>query len=296
MVENEWTQFGWYGICFSKPAEWELGKIEGDGQKGSLRIDDHMFNRIEMRWQKHPSNLPVDKILSKHIRTLEKKSKKQGIQFRILANRDYQNSSIKGKYFIWESDFTGVNVIAHSRKPSLLLLVCVLGRKGEHIEKKADRIFDSLQKHTNNVGKMFWSVFGFSFSTPAEFKLYSHKFLTGRLEFNFSQRDNTFLFERFSVANILLKEKSLSQYAIESCRNQFKNVDIEAGYPREGKTEEGIYTVGREFGRFKFLKKRFFKSLFWHCPKSNHIFGVIELIKKNETSSLDKLALEVKCH
>ncbi len=288
-----WNKFGWHGISFTKPMEWELGEVEGNARRGYLRLDNHILTRMELRWQRHTSKAPLEKIQNKHLANLRKKAGKNKVNFRITNERDYRNNAINGKYFVWESNFKGVNLIAQCRKSSTFFSVCVLGKKEENIEQKAGMIFASLRDHTDD-DKIFWSVFDFSFTTPAELKLSGHRFLSGHLKLDFSRAEDNFIFQRLSVANILLKEKSLTQLAGEFYRKQFKNVDLEVSYPREGDSDERIYTIGREHGRVRFLKKRFFKSLFWECRETNHIYGVTELIKRKEASCLDKLASGVK--
>jgi hypothetical protein len=289
------NKFGWHGISFTKPMEWELGEVEGNAKRGYLRLDNHVLTRMELRWQKHTSKVPLEKIQNKHLANLRKKARKNKVNFRVTNERDYRNNAISGKYFIWETDpnLKGVNLIAQSRKSSTFFSACVLGKNEENIEQKADMIFASMRDHTGD-DKIFWSVFDFGFTTPAELKLNSHRFLSGHLKLDFSRAEDSFIFQRLSIANILLKGKSLTQLAGEFYRKQFKNVDLEVSYPREGYSEEGIYTIGREHGRVRFLKKRFFKSLFWECRETNHIYGVTELTKRKEASCLDKLASGVK--
>jgi hypothetical protein len=294
MKNNDWNKFGWQGISFTKPTEWELGVVEGDGRRGYLRLDNHVQSRMELRWQKHAGKASLEKITNKHLRRLERKAKKQKVDFKVTNERDYRNNAVRGKYFVWEAkaetpNFKGVNLIAQCRKSSTFFSACVFGKSEENIEKTADMIFASLRDHTGD-GKIFWSVFDFGFTAPAELKLNSHSFLSGHLKLEFSRAEDSFIFQRLSIANILLKEKSLTQWAGEFYRMQFKNVDIEVSYPREGNSEDGIYTVGREHGKVRFIKKRFFKSLFWECEETNHIYGVTELIKRKEVSCLDNLA------
>ena len=291
MSQNGWNQFGWEGISFLKPEEWELGKVEGAEAKGYLRLDDHLFSRVEIRWQ---IGRWEEKILTKHLGELERKAKRQKIDFNILAKRDYSRKEAEGRYFIWEGDVRAVNLMTWCKKCRRLVLVRVLGERGEEIEEKAERLFNSLRDHPHN--KNLWAVFGFCFTTPLELRLNRHSFLSGHLRFDFERGGDSFIFERLSVASIILKGKSLSQWAREFCQAQFKEVDIGVSYPREGSPEEGVYITGREHGKVKFFKKRFFKSLFWHCPRTNHLFGAAELVKKIEETSLDSLVPGVTCH
>ena len=295
MSENEWNQFGWEGISFTKPKGWDLGTVEGNEKRGYVRLDDHALSRMELRWQKESSTLSLEKVLTKYIRDLARKARRQKIDFSIINKKDYQTRTVKGKYFTWEADFRGINLVAQCRKTSRLLLACVFGKREENMDRKAEKIFSTLRDHTAD-GKLPWSVFDFGFTTPCELKLNNHKLLSGHLMFDFSRAEDSFIFERLSIANILLKDKSLTHWVMDFCRSQFKNVDMEAGYPREEGSEEGIYTVGREHGKFRFLKRRFFRSLFWHCQKTNHIFAVAELIRKREECCLDRLVSGVKCH
>ena len=291
MSENGWNRLGWQGISFLKPKEWELGRVEGDEERGYLRLDDHLFNRMELRWQKQV-RLSLEKVLARYVRGLRKTARKRRVDFRIMNERNYQTKTIKGKYFMYSNT---VNLVAHCEKSSRLLMACVFGKRGEHIEKKAEKIFRSLRNRTGD-DETLWAVFDFGFTTPCELKLSKHSFLSGHLRLDFLRGEDSFIFEQLSIANILLKGKSLSQWAREFCRSQFRNVDIEVGYPREGSSEEGIYTVGREHGKVRFIKKRFFRSFFWHCQRTNHIFGVAELVRKKDEACLDKLVSGVKCH
>ena len=292
MTENGWNRFGWQGISFLKPKEWELGRVEGDEERGYLRLDDHIFNRMELRWQKQTLSLSPEKVLAKCIRDLERKAKRQKIDFKVMHKSDYQTKTIKGKYFMYSN---AVNLVAQCKNSSRLLIACVFGKRGEHIEKKAEKIFRSLRNHTGD-DETLWAVFDFGFTTPCELKLSKHSFLSGHLRLDFLRAEDSFIFEQLSIADILLKGKSISQWAREFCRSQFRNVDIEVGYPREGSSEEGIYTVGREHGKVRFIKKRFFRSFFWHCQRTNHIFGVAELVTRKDKACLDKLVSGVKCH
>lgn len=295
MKDNEWNQFAWQEISFVKPQEWDLGAVEGTEDKGYLRLDDHILSRLELRWQKQVRGVAMEKVLARHLRDLKRKAGKRKIDFKILNKKDYRTEGVQGIYFIWEGDFRAVNVLRQCKKCWRLILVTVLGKKGGNIEKEAMKIFNSLRDHTNG-NKVPWSVFDFHFTTPPELKLNGHTFLSGHLKFDFLHGEDSFIFEQLSVANIVLKGKSLSQWVSEFLKSQFKSVDIEVIYPREGNSEEGIYIKGREYGKVRLFKKRFLKSFFWHCQKTNHIFGVAELIKKQEESRLDSLVSGVKCH
>lgn len=292
-----WNQFGWHGINFLKPEEWGIGKIEGNENKGYARLDDDLLSRVEIRWQRQGREVLMDKVLTRHFRDLERKAGRRKIDFRVLENRNYGTKTFNGKYFIWEGDFKAINIMVQCKKCWRVLLVRVLGKRGEDIEEKAKMLFDSLRDHMKG-DKMFWSVFGFGFSTPPELRLNQHKFLSGHLKFDFLRDRDSFIFERLSTANIILKEKTLSQWVRDFCESHYRSVDIGTSFPREesGSLEEGIYTIGRERGKIKLFKKRFFKSLFWHCEKMNHIFGIIELVKNRDTSYLDNLISGVKCH
>ena len=290
-----WNQFGWQGISFLKPEDWEIGKIEGNENKGYVRLDDQYLSRVEIRWQRQAREVSLEKTMDRHLRDLERKAKRRKIDFKVLDKKNYGTKTFQGRYFIWEGDFKAINIMVQCKKCLRIVLVRVLGKRGEDIKERAEKIFNSLRDHMMG-SKMFWSVFGFSFTTPPELRLNQHSFLSGHLKFDFSRDRDSFLFERLSTANIILKEKTLSQWARDFCQSKFKSVDIGVSYPREESLEEGVYTIGREHGKIRLLKKRFFKSLFWHCQISNHIFGVIELVKKSQDLYLDNLACGVKCH
>ena len=107
-------------------------------------------------------------------------------------------------------------------------------KKDRPIKEKADRIFNSLRDHTHK-NKNLWSVFGFGFTVPSELILDNHALFSGHLRFDFSREKDSFIFQQFSVANIILKEKTLSQWANEFCSSHFKSVNIKTCYLQEKK-------------------------------------------------------------
>jgi len=290
-----WNQFGWQGISFLKPDSWEIGKVEGGENKGHVRLDDQFFSRLELWWQRQGREVSLEKSLTRHLRDLRRKAGRAKIDFRVLENRDYASKTFKGKYFIWEGDFRAINIMVQCNKCWRVVLIRILGKRGEDIKEKAKMLFNSLRDHING-NKMSWSVFDFQFTTPPELRLNQHSFLSGHLKLNFLRDRDNFIFERLSTANIILKEKNISQWARDFCESQYRSVDIGVNFSREGVPEEGVYTIGRERGKIKFFKKRFFKSLFWHCHATNHIFGIIELVRNRDASYLDNLASGVRCH
>ena len=291
MTDDGWNYFGWGGISFLKPADWQLSHIEGKDKKGYAVLDDGISCRIQLRWKKTGGDVDVDKIASRQTKILEKKSEVEAGGARIT---DCNKGNLKGKKLRFNSAGSETfYYILQCKECRQVILLGVFGSEGEKIADTCAGILKSLQDHGSN-DKMMWAVFGYKLMVPSRFVLREHHLRSGDLTFAFSDGKRSVFFHKLGLANMLLKNRSIKEWVDEFMEKRYENAEIEAVCDMEGVHSRAVSLNGVEV-RWKFLRKKPLDGSFWLCEESNSILGVVE-IGGGEEGRLLALSEGVVCH
>lgn len=264
--------FGWEGISFLKPADWDLSHVEGKADKGSAVLDDGVKCRVQLRWQKSGKEADIGKAAARQEKALLKKDRNAELKV-----ADYRVKTFSGKVFRLE-DAAGETFyyMLQCRDCLQVVLLGVFGDRGGGTEEVCGKILRSLRDHAKD-GKILWSVYGFAFNAPVELGLKEHKLRSGDLSFEFGGERGSVFFHRLSLAGILLKNRSLNGWLVEFVERKYENVRLSSVFEDSSLRPGGVSARGREMSRFNLLKKRFFNGYFWVEKEKNSIVGVVEL-------------------
>ena len=102
----------------SVPDDWNLGRIDGDFEKGYARLDDAEIVRAEIEWRRLKGRgeaLRLTELVDRYLANLQKKAQKVDAPFevqrraRFLKNKKFLEGR-EYEVFIWEADFRAYNL------------------------------------------------------------------------------------------------------------------------------------------------------------------------------------------
>lgn len=295
----EWTQFGWQGLIFDVPVDWNLAVVHGEHDSGYLRLDDDMMVRLELKWEGRRNRLSVDKIASNYVNMLEKKAKKEklpfqvkrGLKFAELEGHDYECLS-------WKSDVSALSVIARCRECSRVILARVLYNKGDGGRAAAKRLFATLRDHPEGDA-IPWQFFDFRFASPVGFTLERSSLKTGCIEMYFYDRKDEFEVCRLALAEVLLEQQRMRDWFQEFYRKRLKGFDvsIEKSSYRDHRALSCTGRTSIKKNLFAGLhRRRYMHCRVWHCVETDKLYVFRLTSHEQEDERFERFCDEVACH
>ena len=295
---QETVDFVWQGLRLEVPEDWNLGRVDGDFEKGYARLDDAEIVRLEIEWRRLKGRgeaLRLTELVDRYLANLKKKADKAGASFEVhrqarflknkkfLADREYE-------VFTWEADFRAYNLAIVLQKGRVVLLR-VLARRDESLEDQAEAVFRSLVDQ-EGAASYLWSVYGLSFSTPAHLKLDGHSLKSGHIQLDFAADKQVLKVHRLSMARILLKEVSLEDWYPVFFKKHLRDMVVDIS-PADVHSCGGIVVEGRPRSRWRqllrplpFLNPRprqYLRAKIWHDTDTDKIAIVEHLYRKKGT-------------
>jgi len=267
--------FGWQGVRFTVPEDWSLVRAQGDYGDGYLRLADEVRPRVDLRWEKPPKEVNPSEAINRYTTKLVKKAKKEKIVYSL--QRDLNLASLKGKKtecYRWSADVQSVGLMSYCEECGRLVHVHVLGTPQESLRKVARRIFASLKDHPED-GKSLWRFYDVEFETPEDMLLQRQELKTGCIRMLFSARGRELEFVKFSLARMLLADKTLREwfedhYARTLGKYRHRIVERQiAGHA--GLVVEGTLSLLRSPAGL-FRRRRMIQVACWHCADTNRLF------------------------
>ena len=135
---NARVDFAWQGLRLSVPDDWNLGRVDGDFEKGYARLDDAEIVRAEIEWRRLKGRgeaLRLTELVDRYLANLQKKAQKVDAPFevqrraRFLKNKKFLEGR-EYEVFIWEADFRAYN-LALALKSGRVVLLRVLAKLDE---------------------------------------------------------------------------------------------------------------------------------------------------------------------
>ena len=295
----EWTHFGWQGIQFDLPSDWNLAVVNGDYNSGYLRLDDDNMVRIELKWEGRRNRLPIGKVVTNYLASMEKRAKKQklpfeckrDLKFAVLPDHDYECMS-------WVSDFSALSVASRCNDCGRVVLARVLYRKGDGGKAAARRVFSSLRDHPEGDA-VVWQFFDFRCATPKGLELERSSLKTGSIEMYFCDRKDEMEVCRVALAQIALKRLSLRDWFHEHYRKRLKGMLFEVEKaPYRG--HPGLLCLGRTSIRKSMFaglqRRRYLHCRVWHCPEADKLYTLRLVSSSEEDERFEALCDQVPCH
>ncbi len=313
---TDWVDFGWQGVRLHVPAEWSLGKVDGNHKNGYVRLDDTSVVRLEVEWRESPParrrRLPIEDLVTKYLSNLEKKAEKTGLEFSVQRQARFLKDKrwLEGEEyetFTWEADYRAYNLARVCKQCGRIVLLRVLGKPEEgDMEGVAEEIFRSMQDHPVD-GSVFWRVYGLEFIVPEEFSLSEHKLRSGNIELTFEKTDHVCRVQRLSLANQLLKGTDLTSWHRNFFKKQLRDLNHDTN-ETSVQDHAGLAVEGRPRSRWRqFLRplpflnprpRQYLDGRVWHCETTNKICVVDHLYKKKDERDdlCDVLTRGYVCH
>ena len=295
------VDFVWQGLRLEVPEDWNLGRVDGDFEKGYARLDDAEIVRLEIEWRRLKGRgeaLRLTELVDRYLANLQKKADKAGASFavqrqaRFLKNKKFL-SDREYEVFTWEADFRAYNlaiVLAGGR----VVLLRVLARRDESLAEQAEAVFSSLVD-LEGEDDYLWSIYGLRFAVPAQLKLESHSLKSGHIQLDFAGDNKQVLrVHRLSMARILLKGAELADWYPGFFKKDLRDmiVDITTA---DVHGRGGLAIEGRPRSRWRqllrplpFLNPRprqYLRARVWHDTDTDKIAIVEHLYRKKGTEA-----------
>ena len=297
---RQWTQIGWQGIRFPILAEWHLARVQGDRNKGYLRVDDDLRVRLELRWEK-PAKRPGDfsEIAAGMLAQVEKFGRKKKTAYTL--KRETWGASPPDKEFeCFETRGEGVSYgcLMRCRTCGRTILGQVLGKPREDLKTIARRVFETLSDHPGEDDLDHWEVYDLRFSLPPRYRLQRTGMRTGALEMQFTDRKTEVDVRRFSLAGILLKEHTLKSFFIDQCYKELRQYDYQSAEVAVKGHDHGVALTGPKTLRARVLSnigaKRYVHGYAWVCNDKIYMFRMTAA--NAEEPLFFQLAEHIRCH
>lgn len=296
-----WTDFAWQGLRLTVPEDWNLGRVDGDFEKGYARLDDAEIVRAEIEWRRLKGRgeaLRLSELVDRYLANLEKKADKAGASFavqrraRFLKNKKFLEGR-EYEVFTWEADFRAYN-LAIVTEAGRVVLLRVLAKLDESLVERAEAVFRSLVDE-EPAERHLWSIYGLRFYTPANLKLESHSLKSGHIQLDFALDKRVVRVHRLSMARILLKGTQLQDWYQVFFKKQLRDMIVEIeSEPLRGHV--GLAVKGRPRSRWRqllrplpFLNPRprqYLQARIWHDADLDKI-AIVECIYRKKGAESD---------
>lgn len=312
----------WQGVRLAVPADWELGRVDGDGSSGYARLDDANMVRAEVEWRAAPARgarRPVADLVDRYIEQLEKKAGKSDLEFSVQRQAKFLKDKrwLEGseyETFIWEADYRAYNLARACPECHRIILLRVLTKVGDNAEALVNRIMPTLEDHPHedHGGRTLWSLYGMRFLSPAGYDLTEHELKSGhiRLTFEKDRGRQIVRVHRLSMAQMLLKERTLQEWFPSFFHKDLKDFRSTVSADPAGlRGHEGIRVEGSPRSRWRQIlrplplvnprPRRWLSGAAWHCPQQNRICVVEHLVRKQaeqDDDVLEDLISGYVCH
>ncbi len=261
-----------------------------------------MVPRCEVRWRhlKRPADL--EQVVGSYLSKLAQGAKKgkhefsseQNIRLPKLGKR-FEGRDFRT--FSWGGGSSGYGVAWYCHHCGRCVILQIYGPEDE----AGLDLLRSARDHGQQDGQA-WSVYDFSFSVPADYRLKRHELKAGCLELEFAHEQELLLFTRFSLAARTIAVGGLAAFA-GGCLKQ-KLADYAGELERGGDSEhdylrrQAAFRKRRRGVRLLFPVDRKWSAaeLLWHCRPQDKIILVAWQGRTAKAPDLDELARKVRCH
>lgn len=302
MAAEEYGTFGWHGISFEVPADWELGKESGTRKEGYIRLDDEYLPRVEMTWRKPNKRYNLNTIFNNYIRKLRKRVGDKNLEIHELKNFCDPLTNKEYVVFKWNNKTCPVyEIVSFCRDCYRLVFMRYITEEETNAIERAKRLFSSFEDHSLD-GKERWRFLDLDFTIPGNFSLEDAVLNAGFIRVDFADREEGISVMMISLGKELLEKRpfeDLVSFYLQTDIRKYKKLDFKE---RTINDHKGVFALPIYQKHSKFLKplfpvKGFIEVYAWFCKEKNKIF-----IFKG--SSLNKKSLEetaneyrsIKCH
>lgn len=277
-------RFAWDGFSFSIPEDWNLSYYDFGRHVSRVRMEDDMAIRLEMDWSRLGKRVDVLRVRERYAR----KSK-------TLNERAEEARSIEGLPQGWTAflyimpDKRRLLISFQLSRDSLFFSFFRIHFDAEENQKPV-RVMKSLASsfEIHEDGSIPWEFYDVSLRMSRDFYLVNTSLQAGRKLMIFQWRLRRLYFWQFSLADMLLKQKSLAAWCAEFLNN-FKEIRGVLFFPEDDRTI-GIRRNRRYlFGHYDEIGRQCFRydSRCVHCPDKNAV--ILTVYNYRSLSDLKKV-------
>lgn len=300
-----------HGISFQVPSDWNLAALSSQPDSGYLRLDDDQMPRLEVKWLR-PSSSALPDLLNvkrRYVASLQRAARKSHSQ--LILEDESQSLGKKGRRarnflsFRWQASQQGRVVISSCNACGRQVLAQLYAPLGANLTGTADAVFATFRDHSPDHWHT-WSIYDLLFKVPADFQLLSQNLLLGRLEFAFQRAAERLVFSQWAVAGTHLAHRSLLEWFQAHLLSRTKGFRLETS-ETSFRDHPALSIHGQRAGSTvllgilsaAFTKKQSASHLhwrLWHCPQVNRLFSLQAVLLPPNSSLVDQLVQEVRCH
>ena len=193
--------FGWHGISLQHPEDWAPVALSGDRKSGYARLASPRTLSLQLRWAPAGSE-SLRRALDRYLDRLSRDSRKAKGKF---SREVVDDSGLLRYKYRGELDGDGVLFPTNDGRVAFLEAV------GDSPTARR-RHLDHAHATFHASGER-WSVLGLDFTLPAPLRVEAKEFLAGRTTLKLLGRGVHVTGERWGLAESLLAQQSLSEWA-----------------------------------------------------------------------------------
>ena len=305
---DNWVRAGWQGLSFMLPEDWNIGAIGGEKQQGYLRFDDPEMPRLEIKWAEAGSGaIDLSGLVDKYLKDLTKGKKKNTTQ----VTRDCKlvgKRKLKGKKglecFAWAAETHGFGAAWYCPDCHRTLIMQVMGRLDEPVQKIAEEIIPSIEDHPGDW--TLWATYGFEAETPSNWALVGQKLMAGLIELDLTRGGEKLHLARWGMANVALRHRSLEEWGQAELAKRLKKYTPEFSQVEfrgheclliEGRTylpQEKLQSFVEHIRGKEFADR--VRAYLWQCPESNKIYYIEGILDREHLDEVDAVRERMPCH
>ena len=306
---SDWSLFGWHGLTLEVPLEWNPGKITGDFKAGSVRLDDPTLARLEIEWKDARGDERVAPIVDRFVDGLTQSAGKEKKRIDINRNPDAGWIDLPDArspvFFAWQAEYRVHALAFYSLRSDRLLFVRIRTKPEEDARDNISRILNSI-RDTSPDGHRTWALYDLVCSSPPLFSLETYDLKSGHLRLCFQHGQNILQVDRLSLAQVLLKRRTLLDWYQEFFRKSLRQVNLDARESSVG-SHPGLLLRGKPKSRWRGLlmplpfwnvrPRLNMEARVWICNQVNKIYAVHTYYKKQkDAADIENARRSVICH
>ncbi len=306
---SDWSLFGWHGLTVEVPLEWNPGKISGDFKAGSVRLDDPTLARLEIEWKDARGDQRVASLVDRFVDGLSQSARKEKKKLDVERTPDAGwlelPDAVTPVVFAWQAEYRIHALAFYSMLSDRLFLIKIRTKLEEDAVDNIRRIFNSVRDTAPDCDRT-WALYDLVCSSPPQFSLETYDLKSGHLRLCFQKGQSILQFDRLSLAEMLLKNRTLLDWYQEFFRKNLRHVNLDASETNFG-DHFGLSLRGKPKSRWRGLlmplpfwnvrPRLNMEARVWTCRQVNKIYAVHTYYKKRkDVPDIENARRAVICH
>lgn len=281
---------GWQGVEFQLPEDWNFVEESGGRRNGSMGFVS-TYATFELKWEeiKKKGDLSVESVADNLVKKLDKSIK----NLKALKKGSTKVFGHNAVYLHLETDLKGYGITWYCEDLEKMFIGLFIFKPAEL--EKAKLIFNhllgSIKCHSVD-GWERWSVLGFSFKTPSNFKVArvplekallgrNSLFLHAEEQHPFSVERTEVYFDYWSAANVIFEEvysdpkRWFKEHFEEQFRKRYRGKMRKGRFQKstiKGHTAKVLKSTVKRGSLEQTVTRN--NTYMWYCPNTNRIYAL----------------------